>query len=170
VQLPLAQAFPQPPQFFPSVFTSTQAPAQYVSVPPAEQMHWPLLQVLVAALQVLAHFPQCLGSFARSTHSPPHNAFGTGHVQLPFTHVSPGLQAASQLPQWDSSDWKSAQAVLHWFSGLHRQLPLTHLETEPQSDPSSTTPLQSLSLPSHTSSLPVWRSASASSQSPLPQI
>jgi hypothetical protein len=68
---PAGQAFPQAPQFQPSVAVSTQTPPQYASVPQV-QAQAPFAQTWPSS-QAAPQVPQFAGSFRRSAHAPSHS-------------------------------------------------------------------------------------------------
>jgi hypothetical protein len=74
-------------------------------------------------------FPQCVGSFERSTHAPPQLACPVGHVQTPAVQVDPDGQAWPHEPQFARFVWVSTQIPLQFVcpAGHPLQAPLTHV-------------------------------------------
>jgi hypothetical protein len=100
---PAAHVFPQPPQFFGSVFVFAQngfSPAQRVKPPPQIVSHFPALHTLDAE-HTFPHVPQLRLSVCVSTHDPKHAALPVGHVasHLPATQTCAPMQAVPQRPQ-----------------------------------------------------------------------
>lgn len=86
---PVAQSFPQPPQWAPLVIGLTHAPPHAISVAaqqtPAEQR----------PAQGVPQVPQLLRSLAKSTHAPPQFVWPAGQ-HLPVEHFAPGQSPSSQ--------------------------------------------------------------------------
>jgi hypothetical protein len=99
---PLAQAWPQPPQFAMLVLTSTQADPHSVC-PATEQPHVPALHAAPAG-QVMLQPPQLNGSFPFVVAQVPleHAVAPVPQLvaQAPLLQTCPVGQVVVQLPQW----------------------------------------------------------------------
>jgi hypothetical protein len=124
---PLAQRWPQSPQFLTSVETSTQIVEHTLPVAMAPQaVHAPLWHA-EPATHGAPHPPQFAWSLLVSTHAPLH-ALGCagGHAHTLWTQLAPLGQAPWQLPQWAGSVMKSTHIVPHKLSGSgHPHTPLS---------------------------------------------
>lgn len=129
---PAAQTFPQEPQFLLSVWKSVHFPLQAFS--PAGQTHLLFTQFCPSTLQALPHFPQCRGLIFRSTQSV----------------LSLGSQSVGAF---------AGQTVVT-LQAPFSQISLA-LQPSSRAVPSSTLPLQSLSLPSQVSLAPTLESLQA---------
>jgi hypothetical protein len=105
---PVAQAFPQAPQFAGLVAVSTQVPPQ--SVVPVGQPQAPPMQTL-PPLQVVPQAPQLALSDLVSTHEPPQLVRVPAQLapQVPTEQTWPAVQAVVHEPQWAGSAFTSTQ-------------------------------------------------------------
>jgi hypothetical protein len=103
---PLAQAWPQPPQFAMLVLVSTQAEPHSIC-PATEHPHVPALHAAPAG-QVMLQPPQLRGSFPLVVAQAPFEQAVAPAEQLvaqaPALQTCPEGQAFVQLPQWLASD------------------------------------------------------------------
>jgi hypothetical protein len=97
--VPLAQRFPQAPQFELSVCSSTHAVPQAERPPVQVSVHLPAVQSC-APTHSVPQVPQLFGSIERSTHTPPQDVCPAGQAHLPATQLVPPLQATPQPPQF----------------------------------------------------------------------
>ena len=119
---------PHPPQFFGSVVSSVQAPAQqedaYVT-PPSDP---------TPSLQAFPHFPQFSGSSFRFVHpAPQHDWFcvhpGDPHahvepfVHTPPQHTEPDAQTCPHEPQLEELSWSFTHVPLQHVSPAAQALP-----------------------------------------------
>jgi len=127
VQLaPVAQVFPQLPQFSASALSPVVHPPPQ-SVVPEGQPQSPLVQV-APGLQAFPQPPQLAASVARSAQSAPHITRLPAQAQAPEMQLAPVPQALPQLPQLAASVDGSTQSAPHVTSPVpHAQTPSVHV-------------------------------------------
>jgi hypothetical protein len=99
---PAVHAFPHAPQLAGSVWVSTHAELQLVSVPGQAAVQSPLLHTWLAP-HAMPHAPQFLGSFNVAAQVPPQFTSVKGQVHWPLVQPRP-LHAVVHWPQWFGSD------------------------------------------------------------------
>jgi len=119
VQVPVAQTWPQAPQFTGSVPRLTQAVAQG-SGRAGGQRQDPPWQSSPARVQAVVHEPQWARSVWRSVHrfwAAHRSGAAGGQAQVPARQASPvRVQAVAHDPQWARSVWR----FVHRFWAAHR--------------------------------------------------
>jgi hypothetical protein len=121
---------PQPPQFVPSLFVSTQTPPHVVGFE-VGQVHAPLTHVAPVA-QSFPHPPQFDSSLERSAQPVEHETRPVGHTHAPPLQVAPAPHALPHAPQLSGSLEVSVHTpgsfpqIAGFDDGHSPHVPLTH--------------------------------------------
>lgn len=118
----------QPPQFFGSEVTSTQAPPHAVSPALHVSSQRPALQATVPFMpgaQTAPHWPQFAGSEVTLTQVFPQFVWPEEQttVHAPATHDMPAAHAAPHIPQFKGSESRRTQASPHTENGAVHVMP-----------------------------------------------